>query len=129
LKNGGNSPNLRATDIGSSICDSRRDNDITELKVKVRQTTCEAIAELLNRDGGVIVENFFSHELATQIKIELKLYFDTDRIDKSHKTSFFPEISQRASRVISTSGSCTEFFTTPIVIDVVIAVLKSTYSF
>jgi hypothetical protein len=65
-------------------------------------------------------------ELAMKIKGELKPYFDTDRIDK---TGFFPETTQRASGLISISEGCIDFLITPILIDVVNAVLSSTYGF
>jgi ectoine hydroxylase-related dioxygenase (phytanoyl-CoA dioxygenase family) len=89
-------------------------------------TTADALVEVLNRDGGVIVENLFTPELAAQIKSELKPHFDTDRIDK---TGFFPETTQRASGLIGISPGCVEYLTTPILIEVINKVLSSTYSF
>jgi hypothetical protein len=50
-------------------------------------TTSALPVEAPNQDGGMIVENLISTELAAQIKGELKPYFDTDRIDK---TVLFP---------------------------------------
>jgi hypothetical protein len=89
-------------------------------------TTSALPVEAPNQDGGMIVENLISTELAAQIKGELKPYFDTDRIDK---TVFFPETTQRASGLISISGGCVEYLTQPLLIDTVNALLSSTYSF
>lgn len=89
-------------------------------------TTCAALVEALNRDGGVIVENLITPELAAQIRTELKPHFDTDRIDK---TGFFPETTQRASGLIAISPGCIDYLTTPLLQEVAEAVLTSTYSF
>ena len=89
-------------------------------------TTSALLVEAVYQDGGVIVENLISTELAAQIRGELKPYFDTDRIDK---TGFFPETTQRASGLISISGGCIEYLTQPLLIDTVNALLSSTYSF
>ena len=89
-------------------------------------TTSASLVEALNRDGGVIVENLFSLDLAAQIRAELKPYFDTDRVDKS---GFFPETTQRASGLISISEGCIDYLTKPLLIETVNAVLSSTYSF
>jgi hypothetical protein len=50
-------------------------------------TTTELLVSIIERDGGVIVENLISQELSTRIKSDLKPYFDTDRVDPS---GFFP---------------------------------------
>lgn len=89
-------------------------------------TTCEKLVAVLNRDGGVILQNIFTKELAAQIKGELKPYFDTDRIDK---TGFFPETTQRSSGLIAISEGCREFLVAPLLIEVINATLSSTYSF
>jgi ectoine hydroxylase-related dioxygenase (phytanoyl-CoA dioxygenase family) len=90
------------------------------------QTTPELLVDILRRDGGVIVENMISKELALQIKRELKPHFDSDRIDP---TGFFPETTKRASGLVSISPGCVEYLTTPLLIDVVNLLLSSTYSF
>lgn len=99
---------------------------IERFDAKDPKTTCEALVEVLNRDGGVIVENLFTPELAAQIKGELKPYFDTDRIDKS---GFFPETTQRASGLIAISPGCIDYLTSPLLLEVSEAILTSTYSF
>jgi hypothetical protein len=60
-------------------------------------TTTELLISIIERDGGVIVENLISQELATQIKSDLKPYFDTDRVDPS---GFFPHTTQRATGLL-----------------------------
>lgn len=99
---------------------------IARFDAKDPNTTCAQLVEVLHRDGGVIVENLITPELAAQIKTELKPYFDTDRIDK---TGFFPETTQRASGLISISPGCIDYLTTPLLIEVANAILTSTYSF
>ncbi|EXJ92602.1 hypothetical protein A1O3_01154 [Capronia epimyces CBS 606.96] len=89
-------------------------------------TTGDALVEVIERDGGVIVENLITPELALQIKQELKPYFDSDRIDP---TGFFPETTKRASGLIGISPGCVEYLTTPLLLDVVDKLLSSTYSF
>lgn len=89
-------------------------------------TTAELLVEIINRDGGVIVENLISHELAMQIKEELKPHFDTDRVDTS---GFFPSTTQRASGLIGISDGCVELLTVPLFIDVANALLSSEYTY
>ncbi len=78
------------------------------------ETKSDAVVETIRRDGGVIVQNLISHELAMQIKQELKPHFDSDRIDP---TGFFPETTKRASGLIAISPGCVN------------GLLSSTYSF
>jgi hypothetical protein len=89
-------------------------------------TTSDVVVEIIRRDGGVIIENLISKELALQIKDELKPYFDSDRIDP---TGFFPETTKRASGLIGISPGCVEYLTTPLLIDTINELLSSTYSF
>ncbi|KIW56171.1 hypothetical protein PV05_04850 [Exophiala xenobiotica] len=90
------------------------------------ETKSDAVVETIRRDGGVIVQNLISHELAMQIKQELKPHFDSDRIDP---TGFFPETTKRASGLIAISPGCVKYLTKPLLIDVVNGLLSSTYSF
>lgn len=99
---------------------------IARFDAKDPNTTCARLVEVLHRDGGVIVENLITPELAAQIKDELKPHFDTDRIDK---TGFFPETTQRASGLIGISPGCIDYLTSPLLIEVADAILTSTYSF
>ena len=90
------------------------------------ETKSDAVVETIRRDGGVIVKNLISHELAMQIKQELKPHFDSDRIDP---TGFFPETTKRASGLVAISPGCVEYLTKPLLVDVVNGLLSSTYSF
>lgn len=90
------------------------------------ETTSAAVVDTIRRDGGIIVKNLISHELAMQIKKELKPYFDNDRIDP---TGFFPETTKRASGLIAISPGCVEYLTNPLMLGVVNGLLSSTYSF
>jgi len=99
---------------------------IARFDAKDPATTCAALVEVLHRDGGLIVENLITPELAEQIRTELKPYFDTDRIDK---TGFFLETTQRASGLIGISPGCIDYLTTPLMLEVANAILTSTYSF
>ncbi|RFU33725.1 hypothetical protein B7463_g2641, partial [Scytalidium lignicola] len=89
-------------------------------------TTAELLVEVINRDGGVIVENLISQELAMQIKEELKPHFDSDRVDTS---GFFPSTTQRASGLIDISDGCVELVTVPLFIDVANAILSSEFTY
>jgi hypothetical protein len=61
------------------------------------------LVSIIERDGGVIVENLISQELATRIKSDLKPYFDSDRVDPS---GFFPHTTQRATGLLGKSDAC-----------------------
>ena len=94
-------------------------------RLDAKTTTAEAICEIINRDGGVVVENFISKELAQRIKDELKPIFDADVGDKS---GFFPSTTQRATGLIAKSPACVDLVTTSLLIDVANALLSDTYS-
>lgn len=89
-------------------------------------TTSDLVSEVIRRDGGVIIENLITSNLALQMKSELKPYFDTDRIDP---TGFFPVTTKRASGLIGISPGCVDYLTTPLLIDVANNLLSSTYTF
>ncbi|KAK7900808.1 hypothetical protein LTR67_003092 [Exophiala xenobiotica] len=89
-------------------------------------TTTELLVSIIERDGGVIVENLISEELASRIKSELKPYFDTDRKDCS---GFFPETTQRATGLLGRSDGCVELATNPTYINVANKLLSSTYTY
>lgn len=94
-------------------------------RLDAKTTTVQAVCDIINRDGGVIVENFISKELAQQIKDELKPIFDAD---KGSKSCFFPSTTQRATGLIAKSPGCVDLVTTPLLIDVANALLSDTYS-
>jgi hypothetical protein len=90
------------------------------------QTTCEKVAEVIRREGGVVIKDLLSRDLAKQIGAELKPYFDSDRLDP---TGFFPETTKRASGLVAISPACIEYLTTPLLIGVVNAILSDEYTF
>lgn len=89
-------------------------------------TTTELLVSIIERDGGVIVENLISQELATTIKSDLKPYFDTDKVDAS---GFFPHTTQRATGLLAKSDACVELACNPVYIKVANAMISSTYTY
>jgi ectoine hydroxylase-related dioxygenase (phytanoyl-CoA dioxygenase family) len=89
-------------------------------------TTTELLVEIIERDGGVIVENIISQELAGRVKAELKPYFDTDKFDPS---GFFPHTTQRATGLLARSDACVELAMNPTYIDVANKMISSTYTY
>jgi hypothetical protein len=89
-------------------------------------TTTDLLVSLIQRDGGVIVEKLISAELASQIKSDLKPYFDTDRVDAS---GFFPHTTQRATGLLGKSDACVELALNPVYIKVANAMISSTYTY
>ncbi|KAL3465917.1 PhyH-domain-containing protein [Aspergillus heterothallicus] len=79
-------------------------------------TTPELIAEVIERDGGLIVQNLTIKELAQRIKTELKPYFDSDI---KHPSGFFAETTQEATGLLGISDACVDDLTTPLLIDTV----------
>lgn len=72
------------------------------------------------------MENLISAELASQIKADLKPYFDTDKVDAS---GFFPHTTQRATGLFGKSDACVELALNPTYIKVANAMLSSTYTY
>ncbi len=89
-------------------------------------TTTELLVSIIERDGGVIVENIISQNLASQVKSDLKPYFDTDKIDPS---GFFPTTTQRATGLLAKSDACVELACNPTYIKVANAMISSTYTY
>ena len=89
-------------------------------------TTTELLVSIIKRDGGVIVQNLISQDLATQIKADLKPYFHTDRVDPS---GFFPSTTQRATGLLGKSDACVELACNPTYINVANAMISSTYTY
>jgi ectoine hydroxylase-related dioxygenase (phytanoyl-CoA dioxygenase family) len=90
------------------------------------KTTTDLLVSILERDGGVIVENIITQSLADQIKSELKPYFDTDPVDKS---GFFPATTQRATGLLARSDGCVELAMNKTFIDVANRMISSTYTY
>lgn len=95
-------------------------------RLKAAETSITEICNIINRDGGVIVENFISRDHAQKIQSELKPYFDADTGDKS---GFFPSTTQRATGLIAKSPSCVDLMTNPMLIGVANALLSDTYTY
>jgi len=112
--------------VGTMLQEPSSPPKLERLDAANSNTTCQALVDIIHRDGGVIVQNLISYDLAMQIKQELKPYFDTDRIDP---TGFFPETTQRASGLIGISPGCVKYLTTPLLTEVANALLSSTYTF
>lgn len=89
-------------------------------------TTTELLVSIIERDGGVIVENIITQELASQIKSDLKPCFDTDRFDPS---GFFPHTTQRATGLLAKSDACVELACNKTYVDVANAMISSTYTY
>lgn len=89
-------------------------------------TTPEKVIDVLEKEGGVIIENLISKELAQQIKADLKPHFDVDTPDKY---GFFPETTQRASGLLGISDACVELACNPLYINVANTMVSSSYTF
>lgn len=89
-------------------------------------TTTELLVSIIERDGGVIVENIISKELAGRVRTELKPFFDTDKVDPS---GFFPHTTQRATGLFARSDACVELAMNKTYIDVANTMLSSTYTY
>jgi ectoine hydroxylase-related dioxygenase (phytanoyl-CoA dioxygenase family) len=88
--------------------------------------TTEDLVSIIERDGGVIVENIITPELATQIKTDLEPYFDTDKVDPS---GFFPITTQRATGLLGISDACVELACNKTYIDIANKMIGSTYTY
>jgi hypothetical protein len=85
-----------------------------------------SIVEALKHEGAVVVRKLVSKELTTALQRQLSPLLDLD-IPKT--TSFFPTTTQSISGLIGKSPSSVELLTIPLVIDVVNAVLSSTFKY
>jgi ectoine hydroxylase-related dioxygenase (phytanoyl-CoA dioxygenase family) len=90
------------------------------------KTTPELLISTIEREGGVVVENLITQELAAKIKTDLKPHFDSDQPDKS---GFFPLTTQRATGLLGISDACVELATNPIFINIANAMVSSTHTF
>ncbi|RFU27122.1 hypothetical protein B7463_g9214, partial [Scytalidium lignicola] len=88
-------------------------------------TTTDLLISIIERDGGVIVENIITKEHAAQIQSDLKPYFDTDRIDPS---GFFPHTTQRATGLLAKSDACVELACNPTYINIANRMISSTFT-
>lgn len=91
-----------------------------------RTTSKDELLTIIERDGGVIVEEIVDIELASQIKTDLKYHFDTDRVDAS---GFFPETTKRATGLLGISDACVELACNETFINVANDLIGSTYTY
>lgn len=101
-------------------------NSFSRINVNDPTTTTEQIVQIIRRDGGVIIEDLITKQLAEKIREDLKPSFDTDIKDKY---GFFPETTKRASGLLGISDACIELACSPLYIDVANALVSSHYSF
>jgi ectoine hydroxylase-related dioxygenase (phytanoyl-CoA dioxygenase family) len=90
-----------------------------------KTTSEEELIEIIKRDGGVIVEELISQELAAKVKADLEPYFDADIKDES---GFFPETTKRATGLLGISDACVELACNKTFIDVANKMLTSVYT-
>ncbi|EPS25387.1 hypothetical protein PDE_00320 [Penicillium oxalicum 114-2] len=105
------------------LCDQ---GQFVRLDTSDASTTPEKAIACIQRDGGVIIQNLISRELAKQIQVDLKPHFDKDIPDKY---GFFPETTQRASGLLGISDACVELACNPFYINVANALVSSTFTF
>ena len=98
---------------------------LVRMSAKDPSTTCSAVIEVIERDGGVIIENLVSDTLVTQIKRDLAPYYDSDTGGTSH---FFPSTTSRATGLLGISSACVELALSPLFSAVADAMLTSTYT-
>jgi len=99
---------------------------LTRLDANDPATTTDLLVSVIERDGGVVVQNIISQELAAQIKSDLKPHFETDKIDRS---GFFPSTTKRATGLLAISDACVELACNPTYISVANRMLSSTYTY
>lgn len=90
-----------------------------------QSATTQELISIIERDGGVIVEDLISKELAAQIKADLEPYFNSDVKDES---GFFPETTKRATGLLGISDACVELACNKTFIDVANAMLTSVFT-
>lgn len=96
------------------------------LDTRDASTTPEKAISYIERDGGVIIENLISQQLAEQISSDLKPHFEKDIPDKY---GFFPATTQRATGLLGISDACVELACNPFYIAVANALVSSTFTF
>ncbi|KAF9634785.1 phytanoyl-CoA dioxygenase [Lasiodiplodia theobromae] len=89
-------------------------------------TTPQKLVDILKRDGGVIVENLITRELAGQIRQDLKPHFENDIPDKY---GFFPETTKRASGLLGISDACVELACNHLYTSVANILVSSSHTF
>lgn len=88
--------------------------------------TAEHLTSLLNKDGALIVKNLIPKELCEQIRKDLKLSFDGDKVDPS---GFFPTTTKRAYSILAKSDAAAKLVVNPLFQSVASEVLTSHYTY
>lgn len=99
---------------------------LTRLDAKDPSTTPGKAIDIIQRDGGVIIEGLVTSALAKQIQTDLKPHFDGDIPDKS---GFFPLTTQRATGLMGISESCRELACSPLYIAIANSLVSSSHTF
>ncbi|KAJ5356067.1 hypothetical protein N7517_010676 [Penicillium concentricum] len=99
---------------------------LTRLDAKDPSTTPGKAIDIMQRDGGVIIEGLITSSLARQIQTDLKPHFDGDIPDKS---GFFPLTTHRATGLMGISKSCRELACSPLYIAIANSLVSSSHTF
>jgi ectoine hydroxylase-related dioxygenase (phytanoyl-CoA dioxygenase family) len=86
--------------------------------------TAEYLQSVLERDGGLIVEELISKEATARIREDLKPHFDADEGDAS---GFFPKTTRRAVGLLGKSDSCVNLALHPLLQGVAARMLTSVF--
>lgn len=89
-------------------------------------TAVDTILDILNRDGGLILQNLVPEDVAARMRAELKPHFDGDKVDPS---GFFLTTTKRATGLVGISPTFVEYITTPLLTEVANKVLTSTFTY
>lgn len=119
-------PSVKPIQLANKVSKFQEPRQLQRMSAKDSATTCQALVSIIERDGGVIVEDLIPPSLVEQIKSDLKPHFDTDKIDKS---GFFPSTTQRATGLLAISDACVELAMNPLYIEVANAMISSTYTY
>ncbi|OCT52227.1 phytanoyl-CoA dioxygenase family protein [Cladophialophora carrionii] len=96
------------------------------VRINARDADIDDILKVLDRDGGIIIENFIDPSAAAQIRADLKPYFESDTGDVS---GFFPKTTRRAIGLLGISDACVDLALNPILTEVASRLLTSTYEY
>lgn len=96
------------------------------VRVNAADASVEFLLETLERDGGIIIENLISPDVAAQIRTDLKPYFDADGGDVS---GFFPKTTRRAIGLLGISDGCVDVALHPLLTEVASRLLTSKYEY
>jgi ectoine hydroxylase-related dioxygenase (phytanoyl-CoA dioxygenase family) len=110
----------------TSLTPNQSKPTIARYDAKDPSTTTDLLVSIIERDGGVIVENLITPELTAQIKTDLAPHFDTDKVDPS---GFFPSTTQRATGLLAISDACADLACNSTYINIANKMISSTYTY